>query len=92
MGSVIELDEFRPHEISYETCADCGHRSVSVAPVGTPWPRECSQCPGDCYPTCEYCGGPASDILWPVLVIGLCYSGESWTELGCHCSVEWLLS
>ena len=90
MGEVIGLDEYRPHEMNYETCADCGHRSISVAPTGTPWPRECSQCPGDCYPTCEYCGGPKSGLCWPAQIV-LLYSGETVTELGCWCDVEWLL-
>jgi hypothetical protein len=49
MGEVIDLEEFRPHEVTRAVCAGCGHRVVSVAPVDAVWPRECSQCDGECF-------------------------------------------
>jgi len=88
---IIVLDDYRPHEWAKETCADCGHTSLSVHPVGTPWPMECSQC-GEmsCVPACAFCGCPES--VFPFAAqISFLFMGESWTELGCLCEIEAVL-
>ena len=86
MGEVIDLEEFRPHEVWREVCAGCGHRSISVAPVGAIWPGECSQCDGECWPECPDCGGPVScQSLYFVPAIEA-LMGEITKEIqGCEC-------
>ena len=43
MSSVVELDEYRPHNSGKARCLTCSHEHVAVAPVGVTW-MECPAC------------------------------------------------
>ncbi len=43
MPTVVSIDDYRPHEVTEETCDHCGRRCVSVRPSSaTRW--KCSNC------------------------------------------------
>jgi hypothetical protein len=41
-AKVIYMDEYRPHDVTNCLCKACGKHVVSVALVGSEYPRECS--------------------------------------------------
>jgi rubredoxin len=45
MGEVIQLNDYRPHDVGRCTCRECGHKHISVHPVTTdPQRLECPRC------------------------------------------------
>lgn len=43
-AEVINIDDYRKHVVSFCECTTCKRKIVSMAPEGTPWPRECDKC------------------------------------------------
>jgi hypothetical protein len=89
MTDVIQLGDWRPHEVWKTICATCGEEATTVAPVGMEWPCECSCGAWECYPKCQECGLPAVDIEVADAARSLALLGVETTEIAsCHCWFE----